>query len=72
MAMATRSRAAGMCSASWPLPRRGGDARQLMPDLSGAKQTNMARPQLTVFFNRSLLALNALLDGIDESQLRQP
>lgn len=50
--------------------RMGGDAEMLMNQLSEAKQTTMSRDQMTEFFNRGLLFLNALMDSIDESQLR--
>jgi hypothetical protein len=48
----------------------GQEIDKVMNDLSGTKQAAMPRSQLLEQFNRGLLALNALLDSIDESLLR--
>jgi hypothetical protein len=50
--------------------RIGQDIDKVMNELSGTKQAAVSRPQLLEQFNRSLLALNALLDSIDEALLR--
>jgi hypothetical protein len=50
--------------------RVGQEIEKVMNDLSGTKQAAMPRTQLLEQFNRGLLALNALLDSIDESRLR--
>lgn len=50
--------------------RVGQEIDKTMNDLSGAKQAAMPRPQLLEHFNRGLLALNSLLDSIDEKLLR--
>lgn len=48
----------------------GTDAETLMNQLSGAKQAGMSRDQVSEYFNRGLLFLNALMDSIDETLLR--
>jgi hypothetical protein len=48
----------------------GNDASALMNGLSGAKQASMSRQQIMTYFQRGLLLLNTLLDGIDASKLR--
>ena len=37
---------------------------------SGAKEAEMSRSQVVELFNQGLTFLNALLEGIDETQLR--
>jgi hypothetical protein len=46
------------------------DVEPLMKQLSGAKQGELDRQHLMGLFNRGLLFLNAVLDGIDEGKLR--
>jgi hypothetical protein len=50
--------------------RVGQEIDKVMNDLSAAKQAALARPQILEEFNRGLLALNSLLDSIDELLLR--
>lgn len=50
--------------------RVGVDTDTVMNALSGTKQAGMLRTQLVELFNRGLLSLNALLESIDEKQLR--
>ena len=51
--------------------RLAADADVLLNEFSGAKQTEMPRQQLSEFFHRGLLLLNALMNSIDENRLRQ-
>jgi len=50
--------------------RVGQEIDTVLNQLSGTKQAELPRSQLMEQFNRGLLALNSLLDSIDESQLR--
>jgi hypothetical protein len=50
----------------------GGDAKLLMDELSGAKQTGMNRQRLMSYFDRGVLFLNALLDSVDDIKLKPP
>ncbi len=50
--------------------RVGQEIERIMNDLSGAKQAAMPRARLQEQFHQGLLALNSLLDSIDESLLR--
>ncbi len=51
--------------------RLGVDADKLMDELSGAKQATMSRDVLAEYFQRGLLLLNSLMNGIDQTRLRQ-
>jgi hypothetical protein len=46
------------------------DAEILVNELSGTKQAEMSRAQITAVFHRGLLFLNALMAGIDQNALR--